>query len=161
MVFALEFSQLLFLYRNEKYLVLCTVLECSSKWSHVRFLSECKKTPRNQDKSLVASVLHKLETVPCSCFCAPSRWRGQGWVYLRWFITTGYHNLFICLRNACFCHVWLICNGQLVPAVVYFTHASPLSINCLMFWTKLAIAWDVGLSHLSAPLFQAPPPLER
>ena len=59
----------------------------------------------------------------------------------------------------CFCHVQVAHYMRLVLVVVYFTHVmtcNPQSINCLMFWEKLAIAWDFSLPHLPILFSQFP-----
>lgn len=109
-----------------------------------------------QDMSLVTSVSSKLGIVPGMCFRASPRCCGWKWVYFRLLPLACYCYSIKCLYASTgkhnFCHV------QLVLLIVHFTHMlllNPQSINCLMFWIKLAIARGFGLSPLLAPFSQA------
>lgn len=107
--------------------------------SHARgILRACEKMPRNQDKCLVASK--KSRTDLGMCFHALLRCSGVRSLQLLVFILPYW--------KTCFCHVWLI------SVVEHHTHAillNPQSINGLMLWVQLTIAWDFSLPHFSGP----------
>lgn len=83
----------------------------------------------------------------------------------RLFITTGYCYLFICLcgKKDMFlsCADTLCDYLHLEPIITICTWPlSTYSVDSLIFWIKLFIAWEFSLSHLLVPFSQVHLPLD-
>lgn len=117
------------------------------KWSVGDFWMFVRKPQETVTRVLWSQFLQKPGIVLGLCFHACPGCSRQEWVYFRLFISCGYRYLFICL---CFRPMKLISHVWLALVIVHFIHVillNPQSINCLMFWIKVAIAWDFSTPH--------------
>ena len=113
-------------------------------------LSAVRKHQANKTR-----VFDLISSKPWNCswnvLVCPSQLLWMWVVCFRLFITAVHWYLFICLyRKTWFCHVQLAHHLWLALVIVHFTQVTlfnPLSINCLMLWIKLAIAWDFNRPH--------------
>ena len=117
-------------------------------WSHVRILSACKKTPRKQDKSLVTSVSSKHRTIRGMCLCTLPMYSKYERVYF---------GCYSCafMKKTWFFLVWLVLE---IVHFIQVTLFNPQSINRLMLWIKMTVAWEFSplLFRFHSPRFMLP-----
>lgn len=156
------------------------IIEKSSVWTWLKnrawFLRACKKTPRNQNKSLVTSSSSKTRNCSQMGFHTDSGVWGRSefpsdyslqlgivtclyasmekYIFAIW---PAWH-IVACLAHAtplsCPALLLITCPAYhmwLVPVTVHFQ-----SINFLTLWMKLAVAWDLSLPHFFYPILLGP-----
>ena len=98
------------------------------------------KTLRNQDRSPVTSVPSKHGSNFGLSFSAHPSCSEWEWVQLRFFITTGYCYVFICLYGkTCFCHLQLGQHMQFALVSVHVAHGTHQSdaLNKVVYCMRL------------------------